>query len=187
MTLARHSCAVLIALVLSGCVEILSPPLPPANLNFVGIASTGQGDLRLAFTSDVDLLSPEWTEDGRAALNPHLFCSLDGDATFSLKHVMPRALEGTIGPESQVVRTKSGAYTYAVEMLFYETRDGGVTNTIIGSSDARGLIARRTTIPCKVVRAFPFSFTKPYYSKPMHVPVSALLHALDNPQPREAQ
>jgi hypothetical protein len=166
------------------CASCSMPPEPQADLSFVRFTKNvgSRGDYyELTLTSNVDFFSADWAAGGkRAPMTPTFVCSLDDDTNFSINHTLRRTLAGYIVPSNLKSMGHSTLFTYAVEVDFTEgvldKNDGHkLSESYLVPSEVIRLLAGRTSIPCKVVRAFYFSLTSPYYSNTMYVPVKAIL------------
>ena len=154
------------------------PPEPPADLTFVSFTKNGvdQGDhYDLTLMSSIDFYSPAWTAGKRTALTPRLICSLDDDTNFSTKHALRYSLDGYLEPQGQKSADHEVQFPYTSRVHFRGALNEGEDVHYLRAQEINRLLANRSTIPCKVTRAFYFSLTTSYYSKTMYVPVKVLL------------
>jgi hypothetical protein len=177
----------LLGFVLLSCTSCAAPPFPPADLDFVQFVKKDKWQHMLTFTSNIDFLAADWKSDNRSPVTPRLQCSLDDDTDFSIKHTMQNVLEGSLEPRdpgfkmSTIHETAANdparfSYTLRVNFISAKIEDSHrIGDDPLLPPEINRLLANRTSIPCKIVMPFYFSFTSTYYSKIMDVPVKALL------------
>jgi hypothetical protein len=167
----RYSLALPVGLALA-CTACFSTPERPATLTFSKFAPSGYG-YELTFESDTDFFASYWVRDRRPVVGRFLSCSLDDDTDFSVGHELSRFLRGNIESNGPRGTNQLTTFTYKVWLDFRETKNGGTTEQGLSRATVNKLLAGRSNIPCRVVMTIYLS--KPYYSKTMQVPVTALL------------
>ena len=162
-------------LVCAGCVQQLQES--PAAVSFVRFERMGYA-YKLTFVSDKGFLAAPYA-DKLPVVGHWLICSLVDDTDFSVDHAfsLRRFMRGSTVSADQAGKGRQPPFAYSTELNFSETLDGGASDHALSKTEVDGLLADRSSIPCKVVMTI--TGYRPYYSMIMQVPTAALLDEVD--------
>ncbi|PXX52165.1 hypothetical protein SAMN05660489_06191 [Pseudomonas sp. LAMO17WK12:I10] len=152
---------------------------PPVDLDFVSIERKGDLSLYVIhYHSTLNLLNLYGRGIGEGIASTQLICALGSDYDFSIEHEIEHSAYGRI---QQAPTHANGPFSdFITEAFLSETLNKGQSRRNLTDDELNRLLASKKTIPCKaVITAYGY---KPYYSKPMELPVKDLLREINKPK-----
>jgi hypothetical protein len=157
---------------LMGCARDTAPS---AKLEFVSIKSSGS-NFELVFNSSVNFTKIKDDHKFFPVVGAYLKCALEDDKDFTVGYFIPRTLEAILDPDEDQPKLMGSAFQYSLKARFLETLDNGGSTSYISNAQVASLLAKKTSIPCKI--AMSVYASKPYYSEVMELPTAKVLQEL---------
>jgi len=149
---------------------------PVADLAFVDIAPLN-GNFRLTFQSNVQFFEVFSKNRQQRPVLSELACSLEADGNLEFEHRLEHFGKG--GVEVAAGPAENGAYRFQSALQFWRALEDSMgSDQMLTNAELAAVLQGRKTIPC-IVRMTIY-LSRPYYTKPMHVPVQRILAAMPN-------